>query len=1023
MSPDLAARERERKTMSTASAIHRGKRRHKALWHSLLVGCVASLASAVAAQDNADTFPTPSAAEEVKPHRERVAAAVLLVKSDWSKIPDADLVRAELETFLAGSELPKSYRANLLRAAPQILFAANYVSLYDRAELPGLLIWLREHNLVRDAEATSREPSNDSDPPGYQKASAVVADDVFPWLDRSGTDEPPAFAKRTYVTAWEFESRFAAGSRETLQVSTNMIPEMRDEWQTDNEPRIYPLRSRMEIIFNLPVDRIAFLNMLAFRPSREADLIRAQGWEPIWMIVPDTRPLTISGKPKLAKPSSLTQVAARKYVRQINQAEVTEPPPDSEGPPKIIKVFQLRHAEAQTAGDVLKQLVTDASFAVDERTNSIIASGPEPPLAAAEALLLRLDQPPTTGGTKPKSASDAGDSAEAADQAQLEQLTNQLRQRSASTEVQATQFAWRLPKDSGADKDPEARQQLTQLVSEAFKLRQQLQETELKLLRERMRVIETQLERRAKLQDAIIKRRVDQLLSGSPSGQDPVARRPEPGDDGKRLTLRFRNAPWNEALQWLADATDASVDWRETPSGTLTYEDPRRLDAQQAWSVIAGLLPDGWSVQEQDGVRTIRRNVRTASNSFATPPIIKTLRSPDELGLAATEVKKAIATAVDYRDSETRLREANLRLALLREEYAAQIRIIEAEVKSDELAYTIADRELSNFRRLVEKKFASESELDAAQLKRERARGKHAQSEALLELYKQVAKTTRLLDDDAPEAPASLLAHDPAEAIVWIEAIASRVAVGRDEPKRLATYFNGVVVSADGLIAVALDRSLHKAVTEASDGNDRDRLTISAFFTDRKRLDARVAAFDASTGVALLKIEVSGLRHLACGSTVGINQQVRYHSVDALGKRASGYDTQVAGIPGSPKDVPVGSFEISAHRAGGLPGIVVANDGTLVGLGAPEGSNPLLCLDADSVQQLLAARDARQQKETGGSRESSVQIEALPDLDTIIIRGPAGAVQDVVKVLSEIDKNSKDEAPKEEEKAKEQPNR
>ena len=61
--------------------------------------------------------------------------------------------------------------------------------------------------------------------------------------------------------------------------------------------------------------------------------------------------------------------------------------------PASIKVFALENSDAAEAGDILSNVWTDvAQFAVDERTNSVIAMGQAEVLAEVEALLMRLDQ-------------------------------------------------------------------------------------------------------------------------------------------------------------------------------------------------------------------------------------------------------------------------------------------------------------------------------------------------------------------------------------------------------------------------------------------------------------------------------------------------------------------------------------------------------------------------------------------------------------------------------------------------------
>lgn len=175
------------------------------------------------------------------------------------------------------------------------------------------------------------------------------------------------------------------------------------------------------------------------------------------------------------------------------------------------KVFFLKFTKATMVRDTLQQLIPDAAVAVDERINAIIVTGPEETMQTVAALLTVLDGQSPAGNKTPKTP----DETSAANRQELLKAANELRQRYATQELQAGQFAWRLKDDLDADAESEARSRLSKIVAEAFSLRQQLQELELKLLRERIRGIETQLERRAQLRRAIIKRRVDQLMERS----------------------------------------------------------------------------------------------------------------------------------------------------------------------------------------------------------------------------------------------------------------------------------------------------------------------------------------------------------------------------------------------------------------------------------------------------------------------------------------------------------------------------
>jgi hypothetical protein len=76
--------------------------------------------------------------------------------------------------------------------------------------------------------------------------------------------------------------------------------------------------------------------------------------------------------------------------------------PDSE-----VRIFALKHALASEMAGGITSLFNKKALriAVDRRTNSIIASGPRDDLAILEAVLLRLDEQPSSPATEPASGS------------------------------------------------------------------------------------------------------------------------------------------------------------------------------------------------------------------------------------------------------------------------------------------------------------------------------------------------------------------------------------------------------------------------------------------------------------------------------------------------------------------------------------------------------------------------------------------------------------------------------------------
>jgi hypothetical protein len=157
----------------------------------------------------------------------------------------------------------------------------------------------------------------------------------------------------------------------------------------------------------------------------------------------------------------------------------------------LTKIFHLQHAAAAELRDVLLQLApADIKLAVDERTNTVIVSGPAPQLAELEAIMLRLDEPGSAVADKGPATKPAGTVAE-------------LKQQYADAEAEAA----RLARESKP-----AKEKLRAAVAKAFELRQKLLQAELAEFRQRTERIEQSLKQRQGIKQQIIERRVEDLL-------------------------------------------------------------------------------------------------------------------------------------------------------------------------------------------------------------------------------------------------------------------------------------------------------------------------------------------------------------------------------------------------------------------------------------------------------------------------------------------------------------------------------
>jgi len=72
---------------------------------------------------------------------------------------------------------------------------------------------------------------------------------------------------------------------------------------------------------------------------------------------------------------------------------------------------------------------------------------------------------------------------------------------------------------------------------------------------------------------------------------DPKELTITPGEDG-RMAFSFRGQPWPQVLQWLADASNFSLDWQELPADYLNLVTEKRYSLAEARNLFNHLLLD-----------------------------------------------------------------------------------------------------------------------------------------------------------------------------------------------------------------------------------------------------------------------------------------------------------------------------------------------------------------------------------------------------------------------------------------------
>jgi hypothetical protein len=423
-------------------------------------------------------------------------ASLLLVKADWSKSPAAKEIAAEMREALKGAEVRQEHLEALPASATDILFGPDVVRYYSREQYASLLAWLKARSLL-----VSTEPFPDikkvttlAGTPGWQMPELNKGNHFIALPQLPKADQP--FVVRKAELNWSisghrsFESS-PGGDREPglddFTVGKSVAVQERARGQEG--PAKYSLLDYSSIRFTLPSGDVAIINGFpAATDDRFRAAARAKGFDVLVVIVSGKEPIAEDAKPRFDLPVRVSVVEAPHEVKlNWNQAPST----DNVDSHALTKIFHLQHAAAAELRDVLLQLApADIKLAVDERTNTVIVSGPAPQLAELEAIMLRLDEPGSAVADKGPATKPAGTVAE-------------LKQQYADAEAEAA----RLARESKP-----AKEKLRAAVAKAFELRQKLLQAELAEFRQRTERIEQSLKQRQGIKQQIIERRVEDLL-------------------------------------------------------------------------------------------------------------------------------------------------------------------------------------------------------------------------------------------------------------------------------------------------------------------------------------------------------------------------------------------------------------------------------------------------------------------------------------------------------------------------------
>jgi len=406
-----------------------------------------------------------------------------------------------------------------------------------------------------------------------------------------------------------------------------------------------------------------------------------------------------------------------------------------------LSIMYLVHADAQSVSAILGQLFRDVVIAPEQRLNAIIVSGSPEDVSKLEAVAMKLDQPtpdPTPGPSPlypSHPATRQGPPAYTPPQpAALRQKYDGLEQQAARLAGQYRDLATKATRSPG---DAEAlKEQLADVVQEAFEARQELQRAELGELRRRLGRIEEQIAARQRIKDAITGRRVEELLNPElrwePDAQSVDVDRAGSSD--------AKSQPEAAGSEQPTSATDSTLD-------TARQLETQRAALQQTYG------PQHPKIREIEARLESLRGHQAAASLPSPSSLI--LRSAEEFGRSRSEAEAELKRLTELKEkgfaTAAAVESARRNLAMLRDEYAAQIRLLELELEEAVNAREAAAEHCEVLARLHKAGGASQSEVLESTRAVRTAELRIERVHTLLDLYRKVGQTDPL----EPSGPAS----------------------------------------------------------------------------------------------------------------------------------------------------------------------------------------------------------------------------------------------------------------------------
>ena len=492
-------------------------------------------------------------------------AQLLLIKSDWSQGNNAEEIEAGWREALKDVPLSQELLEKLPASGPEILFAPDLVKFYKIEHFQQLYRWLTQHELVEEwALVPDPEPLLPSSVREKARANKVgipvdeYTANVSKRMDFIPLPPPlrrPGAASGYGRIYWDIVLSKESGRLAIVRKPVVM------ERKTEQGTASLAYDCLCSVTrYVLPKGHAALTH--AFPASEESeyrDAARRAGVEPL-VVVFDLSPREYSrgsGKKhppresRFCLPDSVETVSVqhgheanllgpRMFPGRVPPGITRDPAsPSSANPPQPtasaqeVRVFRLKAADADSLAETLTQLFReDIAIAVDDRDNTLMVRGTGFHISEAADLIEQIDVSDAADSNEDHAEATNGgvDEALAAFDRNLQALgtldsllptspamIEELRWIYESNELLAGETAAELRRLRNSKTDAARRsalgRKLRQQVAESFTLRQQLHEAELANLLWELKRANKAIDRRDRIRDQIIDRRVQDLLS------------------------------------------------------------------------------------------------------------------------------------------------------------------------------------------------------------------------------------------------------------------------------------------------------------------------------------------------------------------------------------------------------------------------------------------------------------------------------------------------------------------------------